>query len=552
MGHKTIGLEIGAQQIHLVECIVDATGASVEQQLSARYSSEDVTGEESCQEVLRGMIQKICGSSRSSIEAIGITLDSTRTLSTHEMLPFGDPKIIENTIYNTMADQWTLTEDSLIAFEVGEFVTPKSEDEVGGYDVFVLHASTQDVQDKIALLAPSRMEPHVVLPELQAFGYVLENYIKTLNTPCVLLDMGAEKTRLYAIDENKKIVMSRIFKLGGRQLDLAIADAFGMAEEDAEELKCTSGFVASEGKEIAVYQQLVRSGNLVPTDEDVAKLCSACLSGLRMLFTGIYQSLVLLSSNLQGDISTIYLTGNASHLAGLDMWLTEQFGVKCSKDISVMNHDNVESADFSFCAVGAAIAAAKNIDGDCPLNLRKGKLAHKGSLQYLNDNKWFILALVMLLFITGSVMMTMKVNAVNAEYEHMKKAVEQSTQNVFNKKMSSLSQIRKEVESSQGYNFIPTRTAFTHFQWISTKIHKEATNMELELSQLDIDTQRKIVTLRGEVGGDDGLPKFLQLLEQYECFPNEIPEPKTSKNKERTAFTLRVDVTNCSVGGANE
>ena len=76
--------------------------------------------------------------------------------------------------------------------------------------------------------------------------------------------------------------------------------------------------------------------------------------------------------------------------------------------------------------------------------------------------------------------------------------------------------------------------------------------MEMELSQLDIDVQRKIVTLRGEVAGDEGLPKFLLLLEEYECFPDEIPEPKTSKNKERTAFTLRVEATNCSSGGADE
>lgn len=549
MAHKTIGIEIGAQQIHLVVCTVDGYGATIEQQLSARYDQTD--DENTCSQVLKELANQIYAASGTPIEAIGMSLDSTRTLSTHEILPFSDPKIIENTIYNTMADQWTLTEDSIIAFEVGSYVNPKSEEETGGYDVFVLHASSKDIQDNIQILAPCRLDPHVILPELQAFGFILKDFVRHVKTPSVILDMGAEKTRLYIIDENRNVILSRVFKLGGKQLDQSIAETFQLSLEEAEELKCSSGFVALPGKELQQYQHLVHSGVLVPTESDPRLLCQACLSGLNMLYTGIYQSLVLATASMKLDISNIYLTGNASHLAGLEEWLTAQFNVPCTTNIPVINHENVKSADFSFCAIGAAIAASRNIDAACPLNLRKGKLAHKGSLEYLNETKWLLLALVMLLAITGILSMTTRINAVNAEYNQLKHAVEKASQDVFGHKMTSLKQIQKEVESSQGYSFIPARTAFTHFEWLSNKIH-EATDMEMELSQLDIDVQRKIVTLRGEVAGDEGLPKFLLLLEEYECFPDEIPEPKTSKNKERTAFTLRVEATNCSSGGADE
>lgn len=110
-------------------------------------------------------------------------------------------------------------------------------------------------------------------------------------------------------------------------------------------------------------------------------------------------------------------------------------------------------------------------------------------------------------------------------------------------------QIEAEIADSQGFSFIPERTAFTHFAWISSQVNDNLSDVEMDLNSLDIDTQRKIVTIRGEVSGDDGLPKFMQLLEQYECFPNEIQEPKTSKTRDRVAFTLRVEATQCASGG---
>lgn len=551
MAHKTLGIEIGAQQIHLAVCTVDGNRITLEEQMSAHYSDENDKDGESLETVLQSLSEKLYSDKRLTLEAIGMTLDSTLTLSSHEILPFSDPKIIENTIYTTMADKWSLTDDSMIAFRVGDYVRAKTEDDIDGYDVFVLHASKKEIESKIQKLAPCRLEPHVVLPELQAFDYVLDGFVQGLETPCVILDMGASKTRLYAINASQQVTMSRVFKLGGKQLDEMLAKALRVSTQEAEEIKCSSGFVASAGMERACYERFVRAGRLVPTDVDPMVICQACQSGLNLLFTSIYQSLVLFTSSGDNDVQRMYLTGNASHLAGLDDWLTQQLGIPCSSSMTVTGNENVLSSDFSFCAIGAAIAASRSIDGDCPLNLRKGSLAHKGSLEYVSDNKWFLLALVVLLAISGVFSLTSHVKAVNAEYDQLKQAVEKASMEVFGKKITSLKEMRQEVEASQGYSFIPARTAFTHFEWLSNKIH-ETTDMDMELSQLDIDMQRKIVTLRGEVGGDDGLPKFLQLLEQYECFPDEIAEPRTSKVKERTAFTLRVEATNCSAGGSDE
>jgi hypothetical protein len=74
----------------------------------------------------------------------------------------------------------------------------------------------------------------------------------------------------------------------------------------------------------------------------------------------------------------------------------------------------------------------------------------------------------------------------------------------------------------------------------------------MDIQSLDIDNQRKIISISGDITGDEGLQKFLQLMEQNDCFPNEIPEPKTNKLKDRIHFNnLRIESHHCAGNGGN-
>ncbi len=544
--HRTIGIENGAQAIHLAVCLFDGERVTLERQTSARLPES----EEERAEVLQHLSDWVYENKSQSIDAIGQAVESTSALMAHKVFAFNDPRVIDKVLEMTMAETWTITDDTQLSFEVGEPVKAQAEGESDGYDVTVLNYSREKLRQSIDLFKPYRLEPHVMIPELQAMPYAVSSFFDFPADPVAVLDIGANKATLLIIEDGV-IKISRALKLGSHRIDEAITQSFEMSLDDAELLKCSSGFVAMPGEEMAVYKQLVDAGQIVPLDNptQITTLANACLNGISMLFTAVNQTLMRYAMTSRKDPVAIYLTGNGARLAGLEAWMSRQMGVTCTRELPARTPEATLDPDFSIVALSAAVAALKNIDGACPLNLRRGELAHKGSLEYLKDNKWILASLVVILIISAIFMMSTRVKTVNAEHDQLKAALEQASQDVFGKKMTSYNAIKKEIESSKGYNFLPQKTAFEHFEWLSNEITNNMTGIDLELSQLDIDTQRKIVTLRGEVAGDDGLPKFMQLLEQYECFPDEIAEPKTSKVKERTAFTLRVEANHCATGG---
>ena len=59
MAHKTLGIEIGAQQIHLAVCTVDGNRITLEEQMSAHYSDENDEDGESLETVLQSLSEKL-------------------------------------------------------------------------------------------------------------------------------------------------------------------------------------------------------------------------------------------------------------------------------------------------------------------------------------------------------------------------------------------------------------------------------------------------------------------------------------------------------------
>lgn len=554
MAHRTIGIEIGEKSIHLVQCYVTETEVTVERQTHMRLpeAKDDKRGS------LHEITNWVYSDRGHSIDAIGQTVDSTSALIAHKVFALNDPRVIDKVLDMTMADTWTITPDTQLSFEIGEFVKAKSEEDEDGYDVTVLNYPKSKLQEHIDLLKPNRLDPHVMLPELQAIKYAVERFLNLPSEPCALIDIGSNKASLTIVDDNK-ITMSRAFMLGSARIDESLAQALNITPDEAETLKCSSGFLAMPGEEMATYEKLVGMNEIVPLEDTslIPTITASCANGISMLFTAIHQSLMGFVTKTRKEPMMIYIMGGGSQLPGLEDWMTRQMGVPCTRSIPLANGTSGSDSillqpDFSMDALCAAIAAATNIDSACSLNLRRRDLAHKGSLEYLKDSSWVLASLILLIILSASFLTATRFKTINTEHAQIKAALEQASESTFGKKMTNLKTIKKEMDASKGYTFLPNKTAFEHFEWLSNEITMNLSDVDLELSQLDIDTQRKIVTLRGEVGGDDGLPKFMQLLEQYECFPNEIAEPKTSKIKERTAFTLRVEANHCSTGGGDD
>jgi len=69
--------------------------------------------------------------------------------------------------------------------------------------------------------------------------------------------------------------------------------------------------------------------------------------------------------------------------------------------------------------------------------------------------------------------------------------------------------------------------------------------VNFEFGTLDIDVMTKVVYIEGDTDADAAVPMLTNVLEQYDCFPDDIPEPTTDKNRGRTGFKLRIEANHC-------
>ena len=565
MLHTTIGLDIGRRAVRCAICNIDG------QKISMSHCLRVAVGEQGVNEALSSLSERVAAL-KLSVDAVGATVDPTLMLSAHRSLPFNEPHAVEQILPQSLGDIWTIDENSQIAFEVGRFVEQKAEDgenagssePVGGYDVYAIHYPRVPLAEQIDQFKSAHLDPHVMIPSSEALKYALGGVIEPPQDCWCLLDIGEDYSVLWVVN-GAEILLSRAFKVGSSAIDDALVEAYGISRDEARNMKERTGFVAVPGAEVSQYKLFVMNNVVEQWDIDPAAMSQACLRGLGMLFSSFRQTLINFATKNRMEPVAIYLVGNGANLPGLDEYLAQFSGVSCSRNIPLslrfrqsfdgavaQNAVDIVPLDTSFPldAVCAAVAADQNIDGKYALNLRRGALAHKGSLAFIQENKWLFAALFVGVLVALIFMMVTKANMIRSEHDRVKQALEKASMEVFDKKLLSKAQVEAEISQSKGFDFIPEKTAFTHFAWLSSQVNDNLSDVEMDINSLDIDNQRKIVTIRGDVSGDDGLPKFMQLLETYECFPKEIQEPKTSKSKDRTSFTLRIESHHC--GGESE
>ena len=581
MIHTTLGLDIGTRAIRYALCQIDGQKIIIKAANAIEFEipnepelSEDKKGaslpaktdeNHPVTQALTIAATQISQQNKIPIDAIGMTVDPTYELSTHRILPFNDPRMISQVLKLQLNDIWTIDNNTQLSFKIGEFIENKAETEsedapapMSGYDVYVINYPKNKLQERINQTKFAHLEPHLMLPSNEALPHLFQSVLDTDQNTFILLDIGEQVSTLTVINDNK-IELSRSFKLGGATIDDLIAESCNLSHEEARILKEESGFVSEPGRELETYQNRLASHDIQPiTIADPAMIAKCCSNGLNMLASAMRQTLLQFVAKTHIEPRLMSITGGSSALPGIEQWFEKNLEIQCTRKLPYDNsfitqNNGLNDVQYiTLDAVAAAMAAAHNIDEKLTLNLRHGELAHKGSLAFIQENKWVLLALIVAIIASLIFMTVTKSKMIKQEHDKVLASLEKTSQEVFGKKLITYQQIQNEIAQSKGYNFIPEKTAFTHFMWISNQVNDNLSDVEMDFSQLDIDIQRKIVTIRGEVTGDEGLPKFMQLMEQYECFPDEIQEPKTSKNKDRVTFTLRIEANHCGSGDDSE
>ena len=559
MSQTTIGINIEPHAIGYAVCQVNGVDVQVERFEVIDCKTSDEGELEAGLHKLASSLEQL---RKKQIDAMGLTIDSSDELSAHRVFPFNTPALIESVLAQQMMDVWKIDDSAQISFEVGDKVevskmedlekTDESED-ASGYDVHVINYPRGPLSNLLRALNRAQIDPHVAIPGTEAFRYLTESILDLPEETWVIVDIGEKTSQIY-IGSGRKVDIARSMKIGLGSIDEIMSRELTISLDEARELRMRSGFLAVEGSEMDTQSELIQAGKIVDSESyNPIEMCRMGTRALSGIVTSLFQSMGNYVKTSHPEPRCIHVIGCGSQFPGLTRWLSVACDGPCETQLPFRGGGDIaQEVTLHPDVFSAAIAAAAHISGNCPLNLRHGALAHRGSLAYLKDCKWILGSLVLVLIVVCIVSFTSHANVVKKENEQLKAALSHVTQELFGQEMLKYNEIVAAVEGSREFNFIPVRTAFSHFAWISSNVNDNLADVNMDLQSLDIDTQRKIVTFRGDIVGDEGLPRFLQLLEQYECFPNEIPDPKTTKSKDKITFTLRVDANQCKMGGDSE
>jgi general secretion pathway protein L len=496
---------------------------------------------------LRTLVQR----NLTQAEVIAAAMPSASALSAVVQLPFDDPKVIEQVLASQLSGKLPVGDE-----HVTDFTVLRAHD-TESFDVLVLAYPKDILGARLQELGDAGVDPQIatVLPFTQhcaaRFLHPGEGGVYGV------LDIGRQQSVL-TLMHGERFLSSRSLLVGGANIDQALVDAIPLDAHAATNFKHDFGFVAPRGLENTWFQQLAERGAFdaeLPCDAE--RIAKACRDGLLPLLLALRQSLTALSVEHQVACDFIELAGGGARLRSLAPYLAHTLGI----DVKAMRFEGPAFTTVSpnplalpeiFAPLSLALAAAGSHDNGLSLNLRKGSFAFKGVFEFIKERAISFALLAALLLFSLVFMLAMQYRAVAHERELLKASLAEASSKVFGVEVLSKEAVNAEFEKAQAYTFIPERTAFDHFTWISNALTQALPEADFEFENMEINTQRKVVTIKANTASDEVIPQVMDVLEGYECFPKIIPEPKTQKLRGRVIFDLRIEADRCYANSEEE
>ncbi len=293
---KVVGLDLGSHTVKAVELRQTLRGLEVER-LKAMPA---VPGGAPSPDALRNFFR----AHRLPTDRVVTAVPGDRLTHRHLRLPFTDRKRIGQAVpFEVEGEIPFPLEDVFVDWQL-----------VGGDREHAEAAATviprAEVASRLGVLRQAGVAPRIV----DAEGLVLANLSEVLDLggSRLLLDVGHRKTTLCLLADGKPRA-ARTIPIAGRAITQAIARERGLAEPDAEQLKCeghlfASGLETQSAAASAVLDRLVRE--LVRT-----------LGALEPLMGGPART----------SLQQITLLGGTARLHRLDEYLSARVGVRASR-----------------------------------------------------------------------------------------------------------------------------------------------------------------------------------------------------------------------------
>jgi general secretion pathway protein L len=350
--------------------------------------------------------------------------------------------------------------------------------------------------------------------------------------PVAVIDMGHTRTHVCVVAGGKP-VYARSIPRGGREVTEAIARAWNLPRDQAEQAKHQSGFVASAAEPAGTDQQRqmhdVVARELAALGRELRRTVQSC------------------RAKAGATPARALLVGGGSRLGGVASFLSEFLGMPVQRlgaeQARALLGDKLAAvgapADTAAVAVGLTLECA---GGRPRFDLRQGELVYKADLSFLREKApaLMVAVVVLLAFVTFNGFAELyKLRRSEAALE-TRLALE--TTAAFGEALGASAAMdrmggKTEVKKSP----LPRMTAYDILLELNTKL-PDRSKVTLDVEKLDI-RQGKI-TLEATAKTSPEIDDVEEALKQVECF-KEISRGSTSVGQDdvrKFSFTI---TTNC-------
>jgi general secretion pathway protein L len=356
--------------------------------------------------------------------------------------------------------------------------------------------------------------------------------------PCqVLLDFGHQRTNVCVI-RGGEAVNARTIRRGGAHLTAAIAQAFGVDPERAEEAKRGEAFLASPGR--------------AATTPVAAKLDAVLREALAPTVRELRQTLASFGASAKLEIDALLVVGGAGRLAGLLPFLEAELGIPArhpsvrsaletgggrnAERESVGEESAAPEADAHALAAAIAIAAAR---GSREIDFRRGPFVYRANFSILRQKAWHLAALGVALLLAVSIDVGAKLSNLGAERKVLDKELKTATQELFGQPRDDAEAVTELLRKGFREELapLPKATAFDLLDQISRKV-PPADKVKIDVAELDIRPKKTFI--KGTADTGTAVDDIATKLKEIDCFEDVTKGAVTEVSGGGKQFTLNI------------
>ncbi|MEQ8983101.1 MAG: pilus assembly protein PilM, partial [Deltaproteobacteria bacterium] len=413
-------------------------------------------------------------------------------------------------------------------------------------------AQSAKVSDYLALLQSAKVDPRYLPADVIQLFSLYQNFLKAdaskaeapkeasteastfiLPTPGgppdarLVVDIGHERTLVCACGEDG-IAYTRVIRAGGSDVTQAIAQAYELEWEDAEDGKHEDALVAS-------------ARHPAPSDA-AARMSEVVASGLRPLVKELRRTLQAIRSEKRVRVARIDLIGGGARIRNLANYLAEQLNVPVANGVAVEQivERNVEGPRRPAYALALANAIRTTAeDSATRMDLRVGEFAFAGTLENVRRRVPFIAGAIAVCSVLTLVNVFAQYHTVSAREAEIDQEFCSITKKVVGREICeptvAISVVR-EPASELGAFKLPERSAYAVVAELSSLTPKD---VDVTFEEMEVTPDR--VRISGATVSFDAVDKLVSAYSANSCY-SDIKKGKLSKKGDGAGVDFQLSI----------